>query len=137
MRRWLSYNAHMPKDSLTNSFIVKIKWVNDNLKIILQNIHTREVIELSTWPELFKELISQPLDSTNLDSTDNAQSVTLSREWLEQLPDTASDIVPGNHYAYDQHGDNHDDGCDNGHDKEDDRLKQAVSKTNAMVRLKL
>lgn len=94
----------MPKDSATNSFIVKIKWVNDTLKITLQNIHTREVRELTTWPELFKELVSQPM---------NGEQITLSQEALEQLG--------GMHTSENQHKDNN---YDDTSDEEDDRSRK-------------
>lgn len=107
----------MSKDSLTNSFIVKIKWVNKALKITLQNIHTREVVELSTWPELFKELISQP--------TAQGQQVTLSQEALEQM--RRFDI--GDHYSDSQQDKHSHDECD----QEDDRLKASVDTLNATL----
>jgi hypothetical protein len=109
----------MPKDSLTNSFIVKIKWVNEALKITLQNIHTREVIELSTWPDLFKELVSQPLEQ--------AQQLTLPSDVLEQMRTTQSNVKSG--HAHKQYGNPHDDSHDESYN--DDRLGRAVSKIDA------
>ena len=102
----------MPKDSVTNSFIVKIKWVNDTLKITLQNIHTREVRELTTWPELFKELVSQPLDG---------EQISLSNEALEQLSraDNAQQREQRNTY-------------DDGADEEDDRSRKALRETDSV-----
>lgn len=111
----VSYTSLMPKDSLTNSFIVKIKWVNEALKITLQNIHTREVVELSTWPELFKELISQP--------TAQGQQVTLSQEALEQMRRVTGDTADNN----DQQ-DNHDE-----RDQEDDRSDVSVDTLNVIT----
>jgi hypothetical protein len=101
----------MPKDSVTNSFIVKIKWVNDTLKITLQNIHTREVRELTTWPELFKELVRQPM---------NGEQITLSQEALEQL-----NGMPNNDHQQSERN-NYDDNSD----EEDDSLRSNLGEFN-------
>ncbi|MEM7738392.1 MAG: hypothetical protein AAF267_21660 [Deinococcota bacterium] len=63
----------MTKDSMTNSFIVRVKWVNEELRITLQNIHTREVLEMSNWPELFKELVVQPASEHALAQQDDQE----------------------------------------------------------------
>jgi len=101
----------MPKDSVTNSFIVKIKWVNDTLKITLQNIHTREVRELTTWPSLFKELVSQPM---------NSEQMMLSQEALEQLN--------GMHNSDQQQKERNN--YDTSSDEEDDRFRGNLGEIN-------
>jgi len=104
----------MSKDSLTNSFIVKIKWVNDQLKINLQNIHTREMVELATWPELFNELISQPLT--------NAQQIT--------LPQDCPEIANLEHASKEQHhSDSLSERYGEVYDEEDDRRENLIDRT--------
>lgn len=91
--------------------------MNEALKITLQNIHTREVVELSTWPELFKELISQP--------TAQGQQVTLSQEALEQMRCVTGGTADNNDQQ-DKH--NHDE-----RDQEDDRLDVSVDTLNVIT----
>jgi hypothetical protein len=38
------------------SFILRIKWLNGNVHITLQNIKTRQILTFDSWEPLFREL---------------------------------------------------------------------------------